>query len=437
MELKSVSRCVYLMLSLVSGCVPFTQRTRITPEAGQSREATASWLLPGARDSAWMEVFVPAGIRTVRAAVVFIDREFDRYMYDDRDWRTMCARAACALLRLGLPNKDAAPPDSQRVRNAGIGGDSAVFAALRIGAERTGHPELQHVGMVFFGLSASGNFGLTFAGLHPERTIGFVRYHSHLRGLRVDTAALARIPSLTIIGTNDAPDIAEDSRALWRALRARDAPAAYVRHVGQPHVSIDGLVEAGRAMRPWIAAIIDRRTSAESSALTPVQIERGWLMQDSTAAVTQSASSGAPEQVSWLPDIGTAFAVRQLRGMCTAIDLRDATSVLGRGTRLESEDTTVCHYTVAEPRRDLWLSATSHPSDSAAVAWLAQAKRATPLMKLGAAANLLIESRANCSTVGVARSVWTFFVSACGAGLGAASDSVRLRPLAKQLIGEP
>ena len=152
--------------------------------------------------------------------------------------------------------------------------------------------------MVFFGLSASGNFGLTFAALHPNRTIGFVRHHSHLRGLRVDTAALVPIPSLTIVGAKDAPDIAQDSRALWQALRARGAPAAYVSHVGQPHVSIDGLVEAGRTMRPWIEAIIHERTSRESSALSAVQIGRGWFMQDSTAAVTRSAGSSGQGQAS-------------------------------------------------------------------------------------------------------------------------------------------
>jgi hypothetical protein len=384
-----------------------------------------------------MEVFVPASVRRVRAVAVFIDREYDRYMYDDRDWRTMCSQAACALLRLGLPNNDSAPPDSQRVRNAAIGGDSAVFTALRLAAARTGHPELQQVGLVFFGLSASGNFGLTFASLHPERTIAVVRYHSHLRGLRVDTTMLARIPSLTITGAEDAPDIAQDSRALWQVLRARNAPAVYVRHVGQPHVSIDGLVEAGKAMRPWIATIIDRRTSSESSALQPVRLARGWFMHDSTATVTQSLSSDTQRQTSWLPDIETAFAVRQLKGMCAAVDLRAATELLGPGTHLEAEDMSVCHYTVAEPRRDVWLSASSHGSDSAAVAWLAQARRATPVGGVGTVAHLLVEPRSNCSTLGAVRSVWTFYVSACGAGFGLAADSLRLRSLAKQLIGEP
>jgi hypothetical protein len=385
-----------------------------------------------------MEVFVPAGTRTVRAAVVFINRDFDRYMYDDRDWRQMCARQSCALLRLGLPNRDAAPPDSQLVRNAALGGDAALFDALRIAGERTGHPELNGVGIVFFGLSASGNFGLTFAGRHLDRTIGLIRYHSHLQGIGVDTAALARIPSLTIVGANDAPGIARDSRALWRALRLRAAPAAYVSHVGQPHVSIDGLVEAGMAMRSWTEAVIDQRTSPGWPMPRPVQTATGWLVEDSTFAVTPSAGPIAPtREASWLPNVVTAFAVRELAGMCAAVDLHNATALLGPGTRLESQDINACHYALDDPHRDLWLSGGATSSDSAAVAWLARAQRATPLAGLGAAANFFINSRTNCSTLGVAKSARTFYVSACGAGFGLAADSVRLRPFAKKLIGEP
>ena len=419
------------------GCAPVARRPVGSAAQTTAREATASFALPASHDTGWMEVFVPADTRSVRAAMVFVDREFDRYMYDDRDWRTMCARAACAMLRLGLPNKDAASPDSQRVRNAILGGDSALFTALRIAGERTGHPELQSVGIVFFGLSASGNFGLTFAGLHPNRTIGYIRYHSHLRGLRVDTATLTQIPSLTIVGAKDAADIAQDSRALWRTLRVRGAPAAYVSHLGQPHASIDGLVEAGKAMRLWTESVIDLRTSRESQALRSIEISRGWLIGDSTAVVTPYSSSERMPNASWMADAGTALAVRQLGGMCAGVGLREATSLLGPGTRLESEDTAVCHYAVADPKRDLWLSANSHASESGAIAWLAQGQRAMPVGELGAAANFFVSSRTDCSTLGAARSAWTFFVSACGAGFGRVADSSRLRPLAKRLIGEP
>lgn len=351
-------------------------------------------------------------------------------MFDDRDWRAMCRRMSCALVRIGLPNRDSAPVDSQRVRNARFGGDSVVFNALRIAGERTRHPEMRDVGIVFFGLSASGNFGLTFAGAHPERTIGVIRYHSHLRGGGVDTAILARIPSLTIVGANDAQDIANDSRALWRALRGRDAPAAFVSHVAAPHVTIDALVEAGAAMRPWIEAIVEQHASSSSPSA-------GWLVDDSAVMLSPAtALTGSPARASWLPGAKAAFAVRQLAGLCAAVGLSDATTLLGEGTRLVSDVVNECHYTHTDPQRDLWLSASSHGSEAGAIAWLAQAQRSIPLADIGTAAHLVASARSSCSTIGAVRSEWTFFVSACGPGLGLDSDSTRLRPLAKQLIGE-
>jgi hypothetical protein len=346
----------------------------------------------------------------------------------------MCRRAACALVRVGLPREDAATAELQRVRNAALGGDSAVFAALRLGGERTAHAELGHVPMVVFGFSAAGNFGLTFAPLHPDRTVGFIRYHSNLRGLRVDTSSLAAVPSLTITGARDETAGSEDSRALWRVLRARGAPSAYVNHIGQSHSSIDGLVDAGEAMRDWTEALILRRTS-EPSRLLPLATD-GWLVDDSTGEVRAARGEDArTPSMSWVPNARTAFALRQLKGMCAQVPLRAAVDMLGLETKLEWEDTSVCHYVLDDPRRELWVSASSHGSDSAAAASL-QAQSAIPLASLGDAATLMVDAKGKCSTISASRSTWTFSVSACGHGFAVVADSARLRPLARQVLGE-
>lgn len=419
--------------------VACTPRARSGPGAEYSAvasEATVSFPFPRSGDTAWAEVYVPPRVTRVRAAVVFIDRNLDRYAYDDRDWRTMCGRASCALVRVGFPTNDGAAPELQRVRNAVLGGDSAVLTALRLGGERTGHTELQRANVVLFGVSAAGNFGATFAALHPDRTIGFIRYHSHLRGLRVDTAALASIPALTLTGARDERAGIEDSRALWSVVRARGAPWAYVNHIGQPHVSIDGLVEAGSVMRDWTEAVILRRLSTTASLISLGGAD-GWVVDDSTGEVGPTrALAGRTSLSSWVPDARTAFGLRQLQGMCAQVPLSAAISLLGSGTRLADEDASVCHFVHQDPQRDLWVSASSHASDSAAVAWLRQAQRATSLAGLGDAANLMLQAKTRCSTIGAARSTWTFYVSACGDGFGVPSDSARLRPISRQVLGE-
>lgn len=409
--------------------------TRVSTATAPGREASIPLPIPRSRDTAWAEIFVPSRVRVARAAVVFINRELDRYAFDDRDWRTMCGRADCALVRVGLPREDAIAVELQRVRNAALGGDSAVFMALRLGGERTGHPELRDANIVLFGFSAAGSFGPTFAARHPDRTIGFVRYHSSLRGLPVDTATLASIPSLTISGERDETAISEDSRTLWRVLRARGAPSAYVNHIGQPHLSIDGLVDAGGAIRSWTEALIRRRATAPPLL---ARTSDGWVVDDSTGDV-YPVHGDIPRtpSASWVPDAPTAFALRRLKGMCAQVSLMDAIGVLGPGTKLESEDTSVCHFSQGAKRRDLWVSAYSHDSDSAAVASLRQAPGAVPIAALGDAAILWLDAKGKCSTIGGARSLWTFMLSACGEGFGVPSDSIRLRALAQQVLGEP
>jgi len=422
-------------LVLTSSYMPHGTRNTVSPSTSSAIETSFGFHIPDSRDTAWAELYVPPNVREVRAAVVFIDRELDRYAYDDRDWRAMCRRAQCALVRVGFPRQDGVPPQRQRVRNAALGGDSIVAAALQLGAERTAHPELRDARLILFGFSAAGSFGPTFAALHPDRTIGFIRYHSNLRGLAVDTAALVSIPALTVAGARDEIAGSEDSRALWRALRARGAPWAYVDHFAQPHLSIDGLVEAGPAMRDWTEALLDHRAPPSSSGAP--RADAGWLVDDSIGVVRATREITRAPNTSWVPDARTAFALRQLEGMCAQLPLTAATDMLGGGTKLDSEDTSVCHYVHDAPHRDLWASASSSPSDSAAMSLLRRAPGAIPLAGLGEAAELMIETKQRCGTIGAVRSSWVFYVTACGDGFGTAGDSSRLRAISRRVLGEP
>lgn len=187
-------------------------------------------------------------------------------------------------------------------------------------------------------------------------------------------------------------------------------------------------------MRDWTEALILRRTS-ETSTLLPLATD-GWLVDDSTGEVRVARGENAPTpSMSWVPNARTAFALRQLKGMCAQVPLRVAIDMLGSGTKLEWEDTSVCHFVHDDPRRDLWVSASFHGSDSAAVASL-QAQSAIPLARLGDAATLMLDAKGKCSTIGASRSTWTFHVSACGDGFAVVGDSARLGPLARRVLGE-
>lgn len=430
-----VGRAVRIM---VVACAPVT----VLGQGARHLEITAT--LPTSHgDSAWLEVFVPAGVPRVQSVVVFIDRGLDQYAYDDRNWRAMCRRVRCALLRLGLPRQDEAAPAAQLVRNAAIGGGAMLLDALKLAAQRTQHPEIAVASVILFGHSAAGSFAVTFATWRPDRTLGFVRYHSNLRGVEVDTAALATIPSLTIVGSRDEVAGTDDSRRLWQALRSRRAPVAFVSHVGEPHLSIDGLVEAGYLMRAWVAALAASQPELTSTARNrSARGERagGWLLDDSTKAGAPAALfDGSPLRSSWVPTEAVVTELRVLAGMCAPISPSLASDVLGAEARIAVEEVTTCRYTTGTPTRDLWLRTTRLGSADAARGQLQQSRSATgglALRGLGDAAFFVADSSRRCSTVGAAQFTRTFFVSLCGDGLGKLADSAQALMLARRLLGQ-
>lgn len=427
------------LLMFTSSCT----RARATISRGSTAIATEArgWVpIRGYPDSAWYEVIVPAGVNSPRAVVVFIDRELDRYAYDDRDWRTMCVRARCALLRMGFGRVDA-PASQQRVRNAALGTADALLAALRSAAIQTKHPEVAEAGLVLFGFSAAGNFGVTFAALHPERTIGFIHFHSHLRGITFDSAVVARVPALSISGEKDDLAGVEDATALWHGMRRHGAAWAWVAHVGQPHYSLDGLVGAGFVMRQWTEAMIDLRVRSGSRELMSLERNRGWVVESSAPLIARIASPATDAiSTSWVPNEYVALGLRQLAGACASVGLPLATELLGSGTVVANEDSEVCKFTQASTQRELWVSAPRQLSDSAAVRQLrtalpAQVRRAVSVG--GPEAWVVTDSTRKCSTAGSTRRAWVFLVTACGSGFGVASDSAKLAPLMRRAMGLP
>lgn len=430
----------YLLVS----CTPAV-RTDTAEQGRAPAEATMRFVLPGLQDTAWAEVYVPTGVRNVRAVVAFVDRGLDQYAYDDRSWRAMCARAQCALLRLGLPRQGATPPAVQVVRNASLGGGAALLHALELAAAQIGHPEVRDANVLIFGFSAAGNFGPTFAMWRPDRIIGFIRYHSSLRGIPLDTAALARVPALTIVGERDDVAGSEDSRALWEVLRSRGAPWAYVSHLDQPHFSVDGLIGAGVLMREWTEAILASRIPAHSTTLPQelvlISLSDGWLVDDFTKGVATVGLPRVPRsRISWVPSQAAAQELRLLAGICKTVPLGTVTELFGADVRVAIDEVSACRYTAGSGTRDLWLSTTLLQSARAAGDQLEASRLAAngqALSGLGGASFFIADRTRKCSTIWVSLLRRTYSASLCGDAFGYASDSTSLRQVARHMLGVP
>lgn len=281
-------RCEAAALFSAEPCRPevFTASWRQGP-----LEARAQLVIPGPGPVQYVVVIVGGGL--IGHAAFTLDV-----------WRSMCGRFQCALAHFDVLHD--LPPETPATdpgRNAALGSGQALLALLDSLAKRTGRAEVAQSKLALFGHSATGSFTLTFAQRYPERTLTAVRYHSHLRGLAIDTVALSRVPVLMVASADDSTAGVEDMLGLWRRGRRSGAPWALAVERDRAHTSLDSWWEASDLIWHWIEALSKQRGSlAEVKA---------WFGEPTTRTIGHAAV--APSGIaSWLPDSATAESWRRL-----------------------------------------------------------------------------------------------------------------------------
>jgi dienelactone hydrolase len=291
-------------------------------------------------------MFVPDAARRVRVVIVVVESwpGAERGAYDlttgrrlpeerpitsdlavgrfrDDAWRRLSQSCECALLHLRLgtirPEADVeivsngvrirSGVSNRVVRTASEGGAEALLKILQRLGDESSHQELKDAPLLLWGWSAAASFGTTFAELYPQRSVGFIRYHTHLRGLSPDLKVLKTIPALLIAGGNDELAGTGDAEALWTRARSAGAPWTFAIEPGATHGSEKTFVSSHALMLPWIAAVVRQRVEPADTRLRAITEERAWLGKNHSAEVVPFAAfSGPREGTSWLPDEATA-----------------------------------------------------------------------------------------------------------------------------------
>lgn len=215
------------------------------------------------------------------------------------------------------PRPGPTPPELVVQRNAATGSGDGLLRLLEVLAADSGRLELKSAPLLFWGWSAAGGFGPSFAKLHPDRTLGFVQYQSHRRGLPSDWSVLANIPALIVVGGEQQKDQNDDSTMFWNEGRSRGAPWAFVQQHGVGHgLKMDDLSALDQVLVPWVQGVVRGRL-AESSGprLRPIAVESGWVAVQASRVIAPVASySGPREGTSWFPSEETARAWQALAG---------------------------------------------------------------------------------------------------------------------------
>ena len=259
-------------------------------------------------------ILFPAGQKRVESVIVTVARaKSPPREYSDARWREMAERVNAAFLFLSLqqPSGENIPVADQVVRNANGGGADGLVALLNRFAEDSGHDELRTVPLLFFGGSAGGSFGTTFAMLHPSRTIGLVRYNAHSRGLPIDVESIRTIPALLLAGGDDQVAGTEDAEKLWSQGRALEAPWTFGIQPGQGHLA--GLEPATAFILSWIEGVIHHRLAG--GKLREIDPANSWRADNRTSRIDRGRALTADlPHTSWLPDEKTAKLWREVVG---------------------------------------------------------------------------------------------------------------------------
>lgn len=141
-------------------------------------------VLGGSKEKAFVTVWIPDGVKTVRGGVC---NPFAKGDAVSEHWRAACRHWQFAYVQTDF---DAVKKDEFGLLKTGL-------ADL---AKTTGHPELEHLPLCFTGMSRGGGMSMQLAELLPDRTVAVAPVC-----LEVGPASEAarRIPVVTVFGEKD------------------------------------------------------------------------------------------------------------------------------------------------------------------------------------------------------------------------------------------
>src|SRR5215471_14720667 len=161
---------------------------------------------PGANfDKAEFRFWAPPGTVTLRGTMVLVpgSNGDGRAMAEDTVWLAFAARQHLALLACRFTDK---PHDQNFIEdyvNVSHGSGQALLDALGHLAARSKHHELASEPLLFWGMSAGGQFNYEFASWKPERVVAFVVNKGGIYYTALTPRATREVPALLFIGGKD------------------------------------------------------------------------------------------------------------------------------------------------------------------------------------------------------------------------------------------
>jgi hypothetical protein len=263
----------------------------------------------------------PADVQ--KGILVLYERGDTDQLYDDPVLRQTIASLDYSIIWAYQCN---AQSTSSFQADASAGPGRMLLAATEQFAEKSGHRELETVGIILYGFSAAGVLTATMANDQPTRLIGTIQYaagsaYTDLDDVPVSEAA-ASVSTLILANATDTDSGTERSLSYFQRGRSVAAPWAYAVQNDTGHCCN---LSTRRIILPWIQDIARLHPTPPGMADSP-PLAAGTMAnfictadgvrdaQNQTDCSFTAASLGAPpphEDSGWLPSqtAGAAWLV--------------------------------------------------------------------------------------------------------------------------------
>ena len=269
--------------------------------SGQSSSTLDDTIPPGANfDKAEFRFWTPPGAGTLRGTMVLVpgSNGDGRAMAEDSVWQAFAARQRLALLACRFTDKRHDQGFIEDYVNVSKGSGQALLDALTHLAARSKHPELTSEALLFWGMSAGGEFNYEFASWKPERVLAFVVNKGGIYYTALTPRATRAIPALLFIGGKDLESRVNTITGLFDLNRRGGALWALAPEPNAAHV-------VGRSRDMSIMFFDDAialRLGGGEEGLRALDEASGYVGDAHTSSIRPANAGALPTYpTSWLP----------------------------------------------------------------------------------------------------------------------------------------
>jgi len=249
-------------------------------------------------DKAEFRLWYPDGAGAFQAVLVLVpgSNGDGRPMAAEPFWQEFAAKHKLAIVACRFTDKPHDQSFIEHYVNVSQGSGQALLDALTAFAKSASHAELATAPLLFWGMSAGGEFNYEFAAWKPERVVAFVVNKGGIYYTALTSKASRDVPGMLFIGEKDLDSRVSTISGLFAVNRRGGALWAIAEEPGAAHI-----VGRSRDMGAlFFEELLPLRIGP--SALKPLDEKSGFI-GDPKARTFQPASAPNPPAypTAWLP----------------------------------------------------------------------------------------------------------------------------------------